>query len=221
MVIIPSGSFQMGSNSSIPDEKPVHRLNINYSFAVGKYEVTQAQWGYLMGDNPSKFIKTPSNPVENITWLDALEYIKRLSAKTGRNYRLLTEVEWEYVARSGSTTKYSCGNAPDCLANIAWNLNNSNKQTHPVGQKDPNSFGVYDMLGNVSEWVEDCYSKNYAYDSHESGYYVMGKDLCPRVHRGGHWGKASNSLSVSKRERFAQDEADYILGFRIAVTLER
>ena len=121
MVVIPAGSFDMGDLSGVGDndEKPVHTVNIGYSFAVGKYEVTQAEYQAVMRTNPSKF-KGARKPVERVSWNDAQQYVSRLIAKTGRPYRLLSESEWEYVARAGTSGRWSCGNHESCLGSVAW-----------------------------------------------------------------------------------------------------
>jgi formylglycine-generating enzyme len=132
--------------------------------SFGKYEVTQAQWEAVMGNNPAYFKQCgESCPVESVSWNDVQEFIKKLNQQTGKTYRLPTEAEWEYAARSGGKSeKYSGGNNVD---SVAWYNGNSGKQTHPVGRKQPNGLGIYDMSGNVWEWVEDIYS-NSAYRAH-------------------------------------------------------
>jgi formylglycine-generating enzyme required for sulfatase activity len=164
-VLIPAGSFMMGSPDNYKyadsDEKPQHKVTISKSFYLGTYEVTQAQWEAVMGSNPSLF-KGRSNPVENVPWEDAQEFIKRLNAKEGHSrYRLPTEAEWEYAARAGSTGVYCFGDDADQLGGYAWYKDNSGKATHPVGQKQSNAWGLYDMHGNVWEWVEDWYDDEY------------------------------------------------------------
>ncbi len=163
MVVIPSGSFRMGdlAGDGYSREKPVHRVTIPRPFAVGKYEVTQAEWRAVMGSNPSRF-KGDRNPVEMVSWDDAKDFVRKLSAKTGKTYRLLSEAEWEYAARAGTQSKYLCGNGDGCLSGVAWYPSNSGNGTHPVGSKGGNAFGLHDMHGNVWEWVEDCRHKSYA-----------------------------------------------------------
>jgi len=157
---IPAGTFQMGSNdpNAYNDEKPVHTVRISKPFYLGKYEVTQGQWEAIMGKNPSQFQGGPKLPVESVSWEDVQEFIRRLNAEEGRkSYRLPTEAEWEYAARAGTMTAYSYGDDARQLEEYAWYQENSGKKTHSVGQKQPNAWGLYDMHGNVGEWVQDWY----------------------------------------------------------------
>ena len=162
MVVIPAGSFKMGdmSGKGSSDEKPVHEVKIGYSFAVGKYEVTQAEWEAVMGKNPSVF-KGARKPVEKVSWNDAKLFIKKLSEKTGKEYRLLSESEWEYMARAGSTTKYPWGDEIDSSKAKYESKDGSELGTVPVGSYSANAFGVHDTAGNVYEWVEDCDHESY------------------------------------------------------------
>ena len=162
----PAGAFLMGSTGRWSDDvdRPVTRVRISQGFYLGKYEVTQDQWQAVMGNNPSKFSGCGRCPVENVSWNDVQAFIGKLNAKSGeRRYRLPTEAEWEYAARAGTSTDTYAGNLTQKLGNdpvvnsIAWYKNNSGNRTHPVGQKAPNAFGLYDMLGNVWEWVGDWF----------------------------------------------------------------
>jgi formylglycine-generating enzyme required for sulfatase activity len=145
----------MGDDGCDADENPAHRVQITKSFEIGKYEVTQSQWQSVMGSNPST-VKGDNRPVETVSKNDAHDFLVRLNAKNdGYKYRLPTEAEWEYAARAGTTGL----SAP--LDEVAWYAGNSGDETHPVGQKKPNAWGLYDMLGNVRECVEDLYARDY------------------------------------------------------------
>jgi formylglycine-generating enzyme required for sulfatase activity len=196
MVVIPTGSFLMGSPSDAePDpfgdvkpvkiseynEKPQHLVNIQ-SFAIGKYEVTQEQWYSVMGNIPSSN-KGRTLPVENISWNDAQLFVQKLSQKTGKKYRLPSEAEWEYAARGGSATAYPWGNSDAQLHVYAW-FNAVANATNPVGLKKPNQFGLYDMLGNVWEWTQDCWNLSYSGAPIDGSAWVGG-DCSRRVYRGG------------------------------------
>ena len=195
--MIPAGSFMMGSPSGIGlmNEKPQHLVNIQ-SFTLGKYTITQKQWVALMGSNPSSN-RGENLPVENSTWDDAHLFIQKLSQKTGKKYRLPSEAEWEYAARGGSTA-YFLGDNDKLLAEYAWYSENSNSQTHPVGLKRANQFGLYDMLGNVWQWTQDCWNLNYIGAPTDGSAWTQG-DCSQRVLRGGAFGFASQNVRFSYR----------------------
>ena|GEM_PF-835529 len=212
MVYINPGCFQMGSNEGDSDEKPVHRVCLTQSYEIGKYEVTQAQWQKVMGDNPSQF-KGDHKPVENVSWNEIQTFIRKLNQQTGLDYRLPTEAEWEYACRSGGQDeKYCGGNNVDSLG---WNYGNSGHNAHPVGQKQANGLGLYDMSGNVLEWVSDRY-----------GDYSSASVTDPkgpssgsfRVYRGGSWYSNARNLRSAYRSYYSPDYRDDYLGFRLART---
>jgi len=217
MVRVTGGCYKMGDTfgDGYPDEKPVHEVCVS-DFYIGKYEVTQGQWKALMGANVSNFYRCGNDcPVEQVSWEDAKEFIRRLNEKTGKTYRLPTEAEWEYAARSGGKSeKYSGGNDLD---SVAWYSGNSDNRTHPVGQKRPNGLGIYDMSGNVWEWVEDTYSET-AYRSHgrKTPVYTGSGNL--RVFRGGGWYNDPNYVRTPSRYFDEDDHGFYFLGFRLART---
>lgn len=182
MVYVNGGCYQMGDTFGGGDgsDTPVHEVCVD-SFYIGKYEVTQGQWLAVMGRNPSCSKECGLNcPVENVRWNDAQEFIEGLSEITGRKYRLPTEAEWEYAARSGGKDeKYSGGNA---AMTVAWYSSNSGGTTHPVGQKRANGLGIYDMSGNVMEWVQDWFG---FYSSDAQSNPTGRNDGSSRVIRGG------------------------------------
>jgi formylglycine-generating enzyme required for sulfatase activity len=216
-VLIPAGEFMMGSSDAdkeaFDNEKPQHRVTISQPFYLGKYTVTQAQWEAVMGSNPSGF-KGRNNPVENVSWDDVQEFIKKLNQKEGGNkYRLPTEAEWEYAARAGTTSRYSFGDDAEALGRYAWYWGNSGKTTHPVGGKEPNGLGLYDMHGNVWEWVQDWYggyAGSLATDPRgpSSGSY--------RVIRGGSWIINAGYCRSAYRGLNTPDDRDNSVGFRLA-----
>jgi formylglycine-generating enzyme required for sulfatase activity len=210
MVLIPAGTFMMGSPDGVGDndEHPQHQVSVQ-SFYMGKYEVTQAQWRAVMGTNPSNF-KGDNLPVENVSWNDATEFCRKLSQMTGREYRLPSEAEWEYACRAGTTGDYA-GN----LDAMAWYFSNSGSQTHPVGQKQPNSFGLYDMHGNVWEQCEDWYHDSYNGAPTDGSAWLSGGDSSRRVYRGGSWGRYAVGLRSANRNGSGTGYRDDLVGLRV------
>jgi len=194
-VWIPAGEFLMGSTDGEARERPVHRVRISRPFYLGKYAVTQGEWEAIMGSNPSRFRDDPRLPVEQASWEDAQEFIQKLNAQEkGTQYRLPTEAEWEYATRAGATTAYSFGDDVSQLRAYAWYDDNSGNRTHPVGQLQPNTRGLYDMHGNVWEWVQDWYGAYAAETAVDPQGPTSGSY---RVHRGGSWfNDAGNSRSA-------------------------
>ena len=217
MVAVAGGTFQMGATSeqgsdAESDEKPVHSVRLN-DFYIGATEVTQAQWKAVMGTEPSYF-KGDNLPVENVTWNDAVAFCEKLSQMTGKTYRLPTEAEWEYAARGGQHadgTKYAGSNT---IGDVAWYSGNSN-ETHPVGQKEPNGLGLYDMSGNVWEWCSDWYGIDY-YSSSPSVNPQGSLSGSARVRRGGSWSNLAVICRVSIRSYASPVLRPSDLGFRVA-----
>lgn len=207
---IAAGSFLMGSNDH-DGEKPVNRVTITKDFELGKYEVTQAQWAAVMASNPSNF-KTcgGSCPVEQVSWEDVQQFLAKLNArKDGYTYRLPTEAEWEFAARAGTTGDYA-GNLND----MAWYDQNSNSTTHAVGQKRPNAWGLYDMHGNVWEWVSDWHADSYPTSSTVTDPTGPSSGVF-RVFRGGSW--LVDAVGCRSASRFAGSRGGRLnaLGLRL------
>jgi len=215
LVFVEGGTFQMGSNDGGSDEKPVHTVTVS-SFYMGKYEVTQKEWMAIMGSNPSNW-KGDNLPVENVSWNDVQEFIRRLNEKTGGNYRLPTEAEWEYAARGGAVGarravpfKYAGSDIADA---VAWYSGNSGNKTHSVGQNQPNELGIYDMSGNVWEWCQDWYSDSYY--SGSPGNNPQGPvSGTYRVLRGGSWDYSEGVLRSANRDGGKPGGRNFSLGFR-------
>lgn len=221
MVVIPAGSFRMGNlgGGGDDDEKPVHTVTIPKPFAIGKFEVTQDEWRSIMGSNPS-FFKGGRNPVGDISWQDAKQYVRKLSAKTGKEYRLLSEAEWEYMARAGSSTKYPWGDDMGSGKAVCNGCGSrwDNKGSAPVGSFQPNAFGVYDTVGNVWEWVEDCWNENYK-GAPNNGEPWTGGNCSKRVLRSGDHDSDPREVRSINRNRDASDNEYYLYGVRVARTL--
>jgi len=211
-----SGTFWMGSSSGdgSDDERPRHQITISEGFQILKFEVTQAQWVAVMGSDPSGF-SGDRNPVESVSWNDCQSCISKLNElDSNHTYRLPTEAEWEYACRAGSTTAYSYGNDSGQLGQYAWYDDNSNSKTHPVGEKEPNAWGLYDMHGNVWEWCQDWYDSDYYNDSPgtdpqgpNSGSY--------RVLRGGGWSSSADGCRSAIRNRNTPDNVPIYFGLRL------
>ena len=221
LVSIPGGTFQMGSTLN-PSEMPIHEVTLP-SFEIGAYEVTQTQYLAVMGTNPSFWISYPgsdNNPVETVSWYDARAFCTALSALTGRTFTLPSEAQWEYACRAGTTTLYSYGDSDALLGNYAWWWYNSDGTggpygTHPVGDKLPNNWGLYDMMGNVWEWCLDSWHTNYtgaptdgsAWEP-ETGTY--------RIIRGGSWNNSTpEAFRSAFRNNYNPDGRNNNLGFRV------
>jgi formylglycine-generating enzyme required for sulfatase activity len=217
--------------------EPVHQVNINYSFYMAKYEVTQAQWLAVMGRNPSYFSECGNNcPVDSIDFSEAQQFINKLNEMNdGFYYRLPTDAEWEYACRAGTTGTY----AGDVDA-MAWYANNSGmsflnadqitpnsgdysqrlsenqNKTHPVGSKLPNSFGLFDMHGNVSEWAQDFYHDTYNGAPTDGSAWLSGGDQSLRVLRGGSWFNNAFNVRSANRIKPHSDRGGKDVGFRVA-----
>jgi formylglycine-generating enzyme required for sulfatase activity len=225
-ILIPAGEFEMGSQSREKRRKlwesPVHRVSIKKPFYLGRYPVTQKQWQKVMGNNPSYF-KGEKNPVENISWVESQTFLRKLNSleKADENnylYRLPTEAEWEYAARAGTATSYFFGDDESKLTENAWFLKNSGLETHSVGLKKPNPWGLYDMYGNVGEWVQDEYHINYKgapADGRAWESLFPSVSIPVRIRRGGGWNGNAGCCRSAERLFAAQDKRLNSLGFRV------
>ena len=217
LVLIPAGTFLMGSPDSekgrVPHEGPQHEVTISGPFYMGITEVTQAQYEAVMGTNPS-WSRGATTPVTHVSWNDVTEFCKKLSEKTGQSVRPPTEAEWEYACRAGSKTRFYSGDADEDLEDYAWSEANSGGTAHPVGQKQPNAWGLYDIHGNVWEWCADWY-----------GEYPKGPVTDPqgpasgtyRVLRGGCWFTAPSVHRSAVRVLDPPSKRTDIYGFRVVV----
>ncbi|MFA4957835.1 MAG: SUMF1/EgtB/PvdO family nonheme iron enzyme [Candidatus Methanoperedens sp.] len=212
-VQIPSGEFDMGNKAGrFDDEGPVHHVKISNVFYMGKYEVTKKQWQDVMGNNLLSF-KSGNLPVEMVSWNDAQDFIKKLNEKEGGNkYQLPSEAEWEYSARAGTTTRYSFGDDESMLGDYAWYYANSEGKTHDVGQKKPNPWGLYDMYGNVEEWVQDNWHGDYNGAPTDGSAWESGSN---RVARGGSWYCYAGDCQPEDRYGGTPDNRDGFIGFRL------
>ncbi len=228
LILIPAGEFLMGSENGRDNEKPVRKVIISNPFYLGKYPVTQTQWRVVMGNNPSHFQQkegwifgkqkdNPEQPVENVSWDDAQEFLQKLGAREGgKTYRLPTEVEWEYACRAGSTRSYCFGDDETKLKEYAWYRENSGNTTHPVGQLKANVWGLHDMHGNVWEWVQDWYGSYEAATAIDLTRPVSGSD---RVLRGGGCCYDARNCRSALRGYDTPDYRDNYLGFRLLRTV--
>ena len=232
MVYVDGGTFMMGATEeqgtdALEREKPVHSVTLD-GFYIGKFEVTQAQWKAVMGTTIDQQRGKASEywgdaalygvgdnyPMYYVSWEEAVEFCEKLSAQTGKTYRLPTEAEWEYAARGGQQadgTKYA---GSSTIGDVAWYTSNSGSKTHPVGQKQPNALGLYDLSGNVYEWCSDWSSSNY-YSSSPSVNPQGPSGGSSRVIRGGSWYRYAQYCRVSGRYYYTPDYRNGNLGFRV------
>ena len=212
-VLIPAGTFMMGSPTSEEgrgNDETQHQVRISQGFYLGKYEVTQGEWEAVMGSNPSYFKGNPKLPVEQVSWNDVQEFIRKLNEREGREvYRLPSEAEWEYACRAGTSGDYA-GN----LDAMGWYDKNAGGKTHAVGEKSPNGWGLYDMHGNVWEWCEDWYEESY-YQKSPSEDPRGPSEGSGRVIRGGGWGSDAVSCRSAYRNIFVPGSRSVSLGFRL------
>jgi formylglycine-generating enzyme required for sulfatase activity len=226
MKYVQGGPFRMGSDDSdaYDNEKPVHTVTLSNDYYIGETEVTCGLWKAVMGSDPSYFKKGDNYPVENVSWDDSQEFIKKLNQKTGRTFRLPTEAEWEFAARGGRISqgyKYSGSNDINSVAvydKNSYDLGSSNPKygTHPVKSMFPNELGLYDMSGNVWEWAADLYKSNY-YANSPSSNPQGPSPQSPRVLRGGSWDISARNCRVSSRSFSTPSSRYYSYGLRLAL----
>jgi len=213
LVRIPAGKFMMGSNED-DSEKPIHEVTIQ-PFYLGKYPITQEQYQAVMGSNPSRF-KGAKLPVEQVSWDDAVKFCEKLS-QNDKKYRLPSEAEWEYACRAGTQTKYYFGDDQSKLKDYAWYRENSGSTTHPVGEKKPNAFGLYDMYGNVWEWCSDRWHENYNNAPTDGSSWETGTVKNYRALRGGSWSGDVIYCRSAYRFRINASNRNDFIGFRLVV----
>lgn len=219
MVRVEGGTFTMGATAeqasdAFSDELPTHKVTLS-PFLIGKYEVSQTLWLAVMGENPS--VNTGINlPVDNVTWNECQTFITKLNELTGKNFRLLTEAEWEYAARGGNKSKGYKYSGSNNLGDVAWYIDNSNNTSHAMGTKAPNELGIYDMTGNVMEWVSDW-----------KGSYSSGAQTNPtgpdsgtyRVNRGGSYGNVERLSRITNRNSIDPNMSSKTMGLRLCLSL--
>jgi formylglycine-generating enzyme required for sulfatase activity len=225
LVVLPAGSFVMGSPSSEEgrqsDEGPQRTVQVTAPLAVGKFEVTFAEWDACVGGGGCSHRPSDagwgrgSRPVMNVSWEDAQQYVRWLSSRTGRRYRLLTEAEWEYAARAGTVTAYSFGSS---IGPSQANFGSTVGRTQAVGSYPPNGFGLHDLHGNVWEWVEDCYVSSYAGAPVDASVAVTSGGCSARVLRGGSWDYDPQDLRAALRFGYTPGLRYNYIGFRVART---
>jgi formylglycine-generating enzyme required for sulfatase activity len=225
MVVVPSGRFIMGSPATeadrLPTEGPQHQVTIARPFAVGRTEVTFAQWDACVAAGACRKVSDNAwgrgdRPAINVGWSDAVQYVEWLAKMTGKPYRLLSEAEWEYAARAGTTTRFSFGDDDAELGRYAWYFKNADRKTQAVGTKMANGFGLYDMHGNVYEWVADPWHEKYEHAPSDGSVWRDNPVLNRHVARSGSWFFDAKSLRSASRVGPPSNLQDGNVGFRIA-----
>jgi formylglycine-generating enzyme required for sulfatase activity/outer membrane protein assembly factor BamD (BamD/ComL family) len=232
MVALPGGKFIMGSQDAFP-EKPPHTVVIVHPYAIGKYELTFDDWDACLADKGRNGCTTRPDdeasvlmfrwkgrgrqPIINVVWSEVQQYLTWLSAKTGKKYRLLTEAEWEYAARAGTASQYNFGDNGDQLIKYGWYYGNSDRQAHPVGQLAPSKNGLYDLYGNVAEWVQDCWHSSYE-GAPVNGNAAWTTNCVGEAHvtRGGYFYDTASNTRSSSRGRLGNTMRTPTTGFRLA-----
>ena len=216
---VEGGTFMMGGNDDAAEivEKPVHQVTIP-AFYVGRFSVTQSLWEAVMRENPSRFTGS-ERPVEQVSWLDIVnKFLPLLNNLTGKMYRLPSESEWEFAARGGVKSAGYTYSGSDKLKQVGWFDENSDRETHPVGQKMANELGLYDMSGNVWEWCVDHFQGDYKGASANGIPWVSDEENARRVMRGGGFFRVSQFCRAASRNSNLPDRRSDIVGFRLALS---
>ncbi len=214
MVWVTGGSFIMGDNMGEPDEKPAREVVVN-GFSMSKYPVTQRQWEVVMGYNGSEYKACQQCPIDNVSWKDAQEFVRRLNLMSGKHYTLPTEAEWEYAAKGGKKGKGYIFSGSDNIEEVGWHAGNSGRRPHVVGEKVANELGLYDMTGNMWEWCQDKYGRFY-YEENIKYSPEGPKDGTGRVRRGGSWFTSAKNCRNASRSHVNEDYKDNSVTFRLA-----
>ncbi len=218
LVRIPPGEFRMGDDEGDPDQRPAHRVMLSRAFLLGEAPVTQAEYEAVMGTCSCRF-RGPLLPVENVSWGGAMLFLRFLGRREGVSYRLPTEAEWEYACRAGSLTRWPWGDDPKLADGYAWVADNSNGSTHGVREKRPNAWGLYDMIGNTSEWCADWYHEREYERSPTTPIDPAGPATgAKRVIRGGTWNTLIQGLGSPTRGMEMPSSINGYTGFRVAMT---
>ncbi|MEM9896952.1 MAG: formylglycine-generating enzyme family protein [Bacteroidota bacterium] len=220
MVFVKGGQFEMGDQTGELWEacRPVHSVTIQ-DFYLSKYLVTQELWQAIMGNNPARF-KGAKRPVEEVSWEDAQQFVKKLNTLSKNSYRLPNESEWEYAARGGVYSQGYIYSGSDKLSQVGWYDANSNDETHEVGQKLANELGLYDMSGNVYEWCEDDWHGDYGGAPDNGSAWIDSPRGANRVVRGGGWIDDAVRCRPASRVRYRPGYRYYDIGFRLAMSLQ-
>jgi formylglycine-generating enzyme required for sulfatase activity len=230
LVLIPPGEGMIGNKHTIletrrkfggkrewlADEYPLHRVSFDRPFYIGRFEITQAQWKAVMGENPAFFRAGDGQPVEQVSWLDATKFCRALSKMTGRTVRLPSEAEWEYACRAGSEGDFSFHDSSK-LEDHGWLAKNSQVRTHEVGKKPPNRWGLHDVHGNVSEWCQDPWKDTYENATLNGSKETTDGDPEVRAVRGGGWFDPKVQCRSSSRAPYSRRHRYSYVGFRVVV----
>jgi len=223
LMLIPAGEFIMGSPRSeegrYDTEGPQHQVRIKEAFYMGKYAVTQVHWQVVMGANPARFRDSDNLPAERVSWYDCVAFCSTASTHTGRPVRLPSEAEWEYACRAGSSSVYYFGDSRDELGLYAWYRDNAREVSHPVGSKQPNAWGLYDVHGGIDEFCQDVWHSSYDGAPDDGSAWLQGGDPDRRILRGGSWYDIAQHCRSAHRNAYPRSQPSEDHGFRVVVSL--